>query len=176
MEEEKYWIWLSRMNGLGSIRKNKLLQIYKTPKNIWNLKFEDIVKLDGFGNKIAEEILEEKYRKNLDKYIEYMEKNNIKMINIYDKEYPKKLKSIYDPPVTLYVKGNIEILKNVSIAIIGCRNCSTYGKQVSTKFAYDLAKENITIISGLAKGIDSYAHVRLFECKRKHCSGIRKRT
>lgn len=165
MEEEKYWVWLSRINGLGSVRKNKLLQICGTPKNIWNLKYEDIVKLDGFGNKIAEEILEEKYRKDLDKYTEYMKKNNIKLVNIYDEEYPQKLKNIYDPPITLYVKGNIDILNNNSIAIIGCRDCSTYGKEISMKFAYDLSKENITVISGLAKGIDSYAHIRLLKSK-----------
>lgn len=175
MEEAKYWVWLSRIKGLGSVRKNKLLQIYKTPKNIWNLKIEDITELEGFGKKIAEEILEEKYRNDLGKYVDYMDKNNIKMVNICDKEYPEKLRNIYDPPVTLYVKGNVDILNNTSIGIVGCRDCSTYGKQVSMKFSYDLAKENITVISGLAKGIDSYAHIRLFKCKRKDNCSIGKR-
>lgn len=175
MEKEKYWIWLSRIEGLGSVRKNKLLQMYGTPQNIWNLKFEHIIELEGFGKKIAGEILEEKYRKDLDKFVNYMKKNDIKMVNICDKEYPEKLKHIYDPPVTLYVKGNIDILNSTSIAIVGCRDYSAYGKEVSMRFAYDLAKENITVISGLAKGIDSFAHIRMFKCKGKNNCSFRKR-
>ncbi|MBR4261382.1 MAG: DNA-processing protein DprA [Clostridia bacterium] len=88
-----------------------------------------------------------------------MEKNNIKKINVYDEEYPEKLKSIYDKPLVLYAEGNIELLKEKSIAIVGSRECSKYGMNVSEKLSYNLAKENICIISGLAKGIDRYAHI-----------------
>lgn len=167
MKNKKYWIWLSRIEGLGSIRKNKLIQMYETPENIWDLKFEDIVNIDGFGKNIANAILDKNYREDLDKYIEYMEKNAIKIVNICDNEYPNKLKNIYDPPVTLYVKGNIDALNSTSISIVGCRECSEYGKQVSMKFAYDLAKENISIISGMARGIDSYAHIGCINAKGK---------
>lgn len=167
MENKKYWIWLSRIEGLGSVRKNKLIKIYGTPEIIWKLKFEEIVSINGFGKKIADEILDNKYRENLDKYIEYIMENEIKMVNICDKEYPEKLRNIYDPPVTLYVKGNVNILNNNSIAIVGCRDCSSYGKEVSMKFAYDLAKENITIISGMAKGVDSYAHLGCLKANGK---------
>lgn len=159
MENKKYWIWLSRIEGLGSVRKNKLLEMFVDPEVIWDLKFEDIISIEGFGEKIAKTMLDNKYRENLDKYIEYMQKYNIKVVTIYDKEYPNKLRHIYDPPVTLYIKGNVDILNGASIGIVGCRDCSKYGKEVATKFAYDLAKENISIISGMAKGIDSYAHI-----------------
>ncbi len=165
--ENKYWIWLSRIEGLGSVRKNKLLQIYKLPEKIWNLKFEEITNIEGFGEKIANAILDNKYRENLDKYVEYMEKHQIKMINICDKEYPDKLRNIYDPPVTLFVKGNIEALNSDSIAIIGCRDCSKYGENISINFAYELAKENISIISGMARGIDSAAHIGTLRAKGK---------
>ncbi len=167
MENKIYWVWLSRIEGLGCIRKNKLLQLYKTPEEIWKLSYKEIVSIDGFGEKIAKNILDCRYRKNLDKYVEFMQKNDIKMVTIYDKEYPNKLKSIYDAPVTLYIKGNKDILNNDSISIVGCRNCSNYGKEVSRKFAYDLAKENITIISGMAKGIDSNAHIGCLNAKGK---------
>lgn len=165
MQDKRYWIWLSRIEGLGCVRKNKLLKIYKTPEEIWKLSYEDIIGIDGFGEKIANAMLDCKYRKDLDKYIEYMQENKIHIITIYDEEYPNKLRNIYDSPVTLYVKGNKDILNSNSIAIVGCRNCSNYGKEVSTKFAYDLAKENITIISGMAKGIDSNAHIGCLHAK-----------
>lgn len=85
--------------------------------------------------------------------------NKIKTIKLEDSFYPEKLKNIYAPPKTLYLLGNAELLKQKSIAIIGCRACTKYGSENAYKFAFELAKKNICIISGLAKGIDSFAHI-----------------
>lgn len=87
-----------------------------------------------------------------------MAKNHIDIISIQDEEYPKLLKEIYDPPVFLYIKGNKKILNNNSISIIGCREATSYGLKVAGEFAYNLSKQKINIISGLARGIDSVAH------------------
>ena len=84
--------------------------------------------------------------------------NKIKTISIEDKSYPEKLKYIYNPPKVLYILGDETILNKTSIAIVGCRNCSEYGKKVSHQFAQDLSKRDVIIISGLAKGVDTYAH------------------
>lgn len=88
-----------------------------------------------------------------------MKRNNIEIINIYDKYYPDKLKVIYDPPVVLYVKGDKSILNENGMAIVGCRSCTEYGKIIAQKFAYNLSINNINVISGLARGIDSFAHI-----------------
>ena len=85
-------------------------------------------------------------------------KEQIQEIKMEDKNYPEKLKHIYQPPKTLYVLGNRNLLSTKSIAIIGCRDCSEYGKKLAKYFAQELAKKEITIISGLARGIDTYAH------------------
>ena len=82
----------------------------------------------------------------------------MKVINIEDLEYPKKLLSIYDPPKKIYVMGDINILNNIGIAIVGSRNCTNYGEQVAKSLSYNLAKYNINVISGMAKGIDSASH------------------
>ena len=103
--------------------------------------------------------MDKKYRQNLEKYADYMETNKIKMLTIQDEKYPQKLRNLYDPPSVLYVAGNIDILNSRAIAIIGSRACTEYGKQVAKEFAYNLSKSNINIISGLAKGIDTYAHI-----------------
>ena len=89
----------------------------------------------------------------------YLEKNEIQVITIKDKAYPNKLKMIYDNPFILYAKGNISIINNKSIAIIGCRQATQYGKKISEKLSYDLSVNNINIISGLAVGIDTHAHI-----------------
>jgi len=87
-----------------------------------------------------------------------MLKNKVDIISIQDEEYPEILRNIYDPPLLFYIRGNKEILKNDSIAIIGCRECSQYGKNIAQELAYNISKNRINIISGLAKGIDSEAH------------------
>lgn len=87
--------------------------------------------------------------------------NNMKIekINIEDERYPNKLRNIYDPPKKLYVLGNGEILKNKGIAIVGSRKATDYGKKVTLKISTELVNKEINIISGLAIGIDSYAHM-----------------
>lgn len=156
---KKYWIWLSLIPNLGSITKQKLLQKYKNPETIYKLTYEQLIEVNGIGDKIANSILDEKTKKEVTKHIEYMKKNKIDIISIYDKEYPKNLKEIYDYPISLYCKGNKEILKQKAIGIVGCRDSSEYGKKCAQYFAYQLAKEKVVIASGLAKGIDSYAHI-----------------
>lgn len=86
-------------------------------------------------------------------------------LNIENKKYPEKLKQISSPPKQLYCIGNIELLNSNSIAIIGSRNFSSYGKRAAEDFSYELAKRNICIISGLARGIDSFAHIGALKAK-----------
>ena len=84
---------------------------------------------------------------------------NIKQIKIEDKNYPQKLKNIYMPPKVLYILGNEKILTNNAIAIIGCRDCTSYGKNIAYNFAREFANKDIVVISGLARGIDAMAHM-----------------
>lgn len=159
LENKRYWIWLSLIKNLGSKRKLKLLELYRTPEEIYKLTKEELININGIGEAIANDIIISKNEKILNYHIKYMKENNIKIININEREYPQALKKIYDPPISLYVKGNIEKLNNKNIGIVGCRECTTYGKKSAEYFAYNLSKQNINIVSGLAKGIDSYAHL-----------------
>lgn len=165
--ENKYWIWFSRIQKIKTIKKEKLLYKFKSPQNIWNLKESDLRRTKELNENEIKEILNECYRKELDKYQDYFEKNEISIITILDERYPKNLINLYDKPIVLFAKGNIELLKEKGIAIVGSRECSEYGKNVSMKLAYDFAKHNFCIISGLAKGIDRYAHIGALEAKGK---------
>ncbi len=159
IENKKYWIWFSLIKGLGSKRKQELLKIFKTPQTIYNLKREELIKVKGIGDNCVNRILNAQIKRSLNEHIEYMVNNHIDLITMYDKEYPHILKQIYDFPVSLYVKGNKDILNKDSIAIIGCRQASIYGIKAAKYFSFNLANANINIVSGLAKGIDSYAHI-----------------
>ena len=159
LENKRYWIWLSLIPNLGVKRKQKLLEIYKNPEVIYNLNEDDLLKVKSIGENLVKNIINKKTKQIVDKHIEYMYKNNIDIISIYDKEYPNILKEIYDFPISLYCMGNKNVLNNKAIGIVGCREATDYGKSSSKYFAYNLTKKNINIISGLAKGVDSYAHI-----------------
>ena len=159
LKSKRYWIWLSIIEGLGAIKKKKLLELYKNPENIYKLSKNELLKVEQIGENTAEKILCKETRQIISKHIEYMQKNDIDIININEETYPQQLKNIYDAPISLYIKGNKEILNNKSIAIVGCREASDYGKKAAKYFAYNLTKNNLNIVSGLARGIDSFAHL-----------------
>ncbi len=158
MEELKYWIWLSKIPELGSIKIQRLLAIYHHPKEIWNSKKEELKQVEGIGEKLAEEILKQEYRENLDILQNKMKEEKIELITLQDEAYPENLKHLYDKPISLYVQGDKSILNEFSLAMIGCRENSTYGRKVATAIGKGLAKRNIITISGLARGIDSISH------------------
>lgn len=159
MNKEKYWIWLSRLgNEIEPIVLKKLLDEYKMPDKIWKLTKTKLKKFE-IKQEHVDVILNKKYKENLEVYEKYLLENNIEILTIYDKFYPEKLKHIYDPPIVLYLKGDKNILNNLSLAIIGSRNCSFYGMQVAKDIAKNLSKYEINITSGLARGIDASAHI-----------------
>lgn len=166
MNDLKYWIWLSRIDNLTPKKILDLLNKFGEPKLIFNKTKEELIS-SGIKEKDAIEILKEKYKKNLDKYLEYMHKNKIQTITIKDKDYPQNLKQIYDAPIVLYLKGNRKLLNEKFIAMVGCRLCTSYGASTAKKIAYDLSLNNINIISGLARGIDKYSHIGCLNAKGK---------
>lgn len=155
----KYWIWLASVEGLGPVKKFALLNKFETAKRIYNATEKEILKVDGMSDKIVQNMQKAKDAKLLEKYEKYILKNDIKIINILDDNYPDKLKNIYAPPITIFAKGDISLLNSKSIAIVGSREPSKYGICVAEKFSKELSKEGITIVSGLARGIDTFAHI-----------------
>ena len=123
------------------------------------------MQIKGFNERLAENIICKENRENIEKQIAYLQKEHVKMITIEDKEYPSMLKTIYDYPISIYVKGDETILNHPAIGIVGCRESSIYGEKVAQYFSYHLAKKGINIISGLAKGIDSQSHIGALKAK-----------
>lgn len=164
MNKMEYWIWLSRIEGISSKILIEILNKYKSPEVLWNKTKQELLE-DGIKEIYVEKLIDSLYRTNLDKYLEYISKNNIEIIDIYNKYYPDRLRLIYDPPVVLYVKGNKTMLNNKSIAIVGCRVPTSYGKNIANKMSYNLSINNINIISGLARGIDTCSHIGCLKAK-----------
>lgn len=143
---------------MGAVKKQKLLKHFKNIEKIYNATKEELMQTEGIGEKTSEIILSPSIKQNLNKHIGYMEKHNIDIVSIQDAEYPEILKEIYDAPISLYVRGNKNILNELSVAIIGCRECTEYGRNITKNLSYNIAKNKINIVSGLAKGIDGIAH------------------
>lgn len=152
MPEDLYWLWLSKIK-INAITKIELLQKYEKPEEIFNKKEE--LKLTKEEYK---EICKEEPEKLLNE-LEKIKKYNIKIINIFHEYYPQQLKYIYDSPVVLYAIGNIELLKQEAIAIVGARQCTEYGKITAQEISKQITNKSINVVSGLAIGIDSYAHI-----------------
>lgn len=151
-----YWIFLSRVKGLGPIMQKKLINHFGSPENVFLADEDEILKVEGIGKIRAKEIkmtsLEE-----ANQILEKCDKLKIKVLCFSDYLYPNEAKSIDLFPTVLYYKG--ELKENLmGVGIVGSRRCSDYGKEIAREAASFLAKNNIPVISGMAKGIDSYAH------------------
>lgn len=99
----------------------------------------------------------------------------MKIIKKEDKDYPRLLLNIFNPPKKLYVMGNEKILNEFSIAIVGSRKCTKYGEDIAKSLAYNLSKYGVTVISGMAKGIDTAAHIGTIMGKGKTIAVLRRR-
>ncbi|MFH0857168.1 MAG: DNA-processing protein DprA [Candidatus Magasanikbacteria bacterium] len=137
-------------------RYKTLIRVFSCLENAWNAEFDEMKKTDWDNNLIHEFLT---WKDHLDESaLEYgLQKNNIEAITIHDDTYPEILKYIYDPPTCLFVRGKLQ-KQEMSLAVVGSRKNSFYGQQTVESLVSILAKKGITLVSGLAYGIDSIVH------------------
>jgi DNA processing protein len=145
MDKDELWFILLE---LSNEKKLKLLIKYKSIRYIKNNK-DNIIELSNITKDFNEEEIVE--------FDEYMKKNGIKYITVSSEEYPKTLISAYNPPFALFYIGNLDLLKNKLIAVIGARNCTQYGVEAAKIIGKELSSNDVTVVSGMALGIDSVA-------------------
>ena len=165
MNDLERMIALNMIEDLGSVRTRSLLKHFGSLKEIFEAREKELERVKGIGSKIAERMV---YSiKNIDakKELELAERRGVKIITFLDRDYPERLKNIYDPPMVLYVKGDILPQDALAIAIVGSRNASFYGIQSAERLSFELASRGITVVSGLARGIDSSAHKGALKAK-----------
>ncbi len=158
MDEKFYWFWLCSVAGLGNSRIDRLLQIFGSPKEIYDCEGETLLKSGILKPKDIFNM--EERRKNSKIFEEYlsMKKKNISMITLNDAAYPKRLRHICDRPVILYLKGKLPCEDAPTVAVVGARNCSEYGRQAAFYIGRQLGLAGVSVISGMARGIDGAAH------------------
>lgn len=154
-----YWLWLASIDGIGSVKKQKLLERFQNnPEKIFKATKKELLAVEGIGEKLSTQILFSKDVELISRMEKYMKLNEIKQLDLIDKEYPNSLKNIYDSPITLFYKGNIDLLNTRCVSIVGSRNATKYGLETSYRIGKDCAISNLTVVSGMARGIDTMAH------------------
>lgn len=162
-----YWLWLSCLKGIGSIKKQALLKKFDNdPEKIFKAAKEELLNIDGIGVKTADEIFNNKDVELINKMEKYMRINQIKQVNFYDEDYPRQLKNIYDPPITLFYKGNINLVNEMCISVVGSRKATQYGLNTAYQIGKDLVVNNIVVVSGMARGVDTKAHQGALRVKK----------
>lgn len=157
MNKLEYDIWLSSIKGIGPATFDYLIKHFHCSKNIWNSTEKDFINLK-INNEITNRILDINYKKKVLSDINLLYEKNIEIISIDEPSYSNELRLIKNPPKILYLLGNKKVLNDFSLSIVGSRTHSLYGASISQKFSFELAKCGVTIVSGLANGIDSYSH------------------
>ena len=154
---EEYWLWLKGIKGVGDGLGKGLLQHFGTPKNIYDGDVLDLRAVAGIGKKLGEEIRNHRSLEGAYKTLEDMERGSIKLLTLSDTLYPQEAKKSKYAPLYIFYKGKIR-KDLMGVSIVGSRRCSSYGKEAAIEVSRYLAREGETVISGMAKGIDSYAH------------------
>jgi DNA processing protein len=157
MQELRYWVWLSSLTRIVPSRKKMLLEHFKDPYKMWEALKEELKGLSFMTEVILNQLTDNELKRKVDSYVEDIYRKGIDVITILDEKYPVSLKNIYDPPIVLYIKGSLENCKNC-IAVVGSRHASSYGLKAAENISYELSQCGMTIVSGLARGIDAAAH------------------
>jgi len=155
---KKYYHALKLIPSLGPRRIKRLIDYYQTPFDAWQAPGEELLRLENFGPSVVAEFLRERSKIDPDQTWDEVTKKNISVVTWDEPGYPYLLKEIYDPPPLLYYQGDLGVLQNSCLAIVGSRRHTVYGKEIAYKFAGKLTNYGLTIVSGMARGIDTWAH------------------
>jgi len=152
-----YRIGFNHIKGIGAARLRLLLEYFGSAENAWNASTAEL-KAAGLSAKLAEKVSEARKTLDLDRLLALMEKKGIRALTWEDETYPSRLKNITQPPPVLYLRGTLAEEDEWAVAIVGTRRVTAYGRQVSEETAAFLAQNGVTIVSGLARGVDALAH------------------
>jgi len=152
------WLKLIRAECVGPTTFAKMIKHFGAADKALGASVSELAKIDGIGFKTAEQITATRDKFDVTGELELANKLGVWIINMEDKRYPPVLKQIYDPPPVLYIKGRLTRQDNLAISIVGTRRCSLYGQEQASRLAHLLSSAGFTIISGMARGIDTAAH------------------
>lgn len=156
-EDLRYWVGFNLVPGIGPKRFEALLKYFATADDAWHASAGELLAA-GLDRRSLESLLATRSEVDLDAEVERNARAGVTVLTWDDPDYPPLLKQIYDPPFVLYVKGELLPADEWAVAVVGTRRVSAYGREAARRLAGDLAANGVTVVSGLAQGIDSHAH------------------
>ncbi len=157
MSDTKYWVGFTLIPGIGRAKFSLMEQYFGDLERAWHASAAELEHA-GLDKRSIEAIVAKRPKVSLDAEMEKLERYRVTALTRRDEDYHSRLKEIYDPPPVLYVRGTLAPEDEWSLAVVGTRRPTYYGREVAEMLAGDLARNAITVISGLAKGIDAIAH------------------
>jgi DNA processing protein len=162
-EEELHWLALRMAPGLGALRSYRLIEKWKSPQAVFRASSSEL-EACGLSPALAHSITSGcSFEEAVDQQ-EAAREIGARVIPIYDPLYPQRLRDTYDPPLVLFARGRVELLQSYAVAIVGTRRPSPYGLAAAERLSADLAQAGLTIVSGMARGIDTAAHRAALQC------------
>jgi len=165
-ENTQFWLGLTKLEGLGVRGAHRLVEHFGSPQAAYMASLTELESC-GIPARVAQSIFAQAGLKEAARDLEASAKAGCLVVAYSSDDYPPRLKQIPDPPLVLYVRGDVKVLSRHALAIVGTRRPTAYGSQVAQRLARDLAQRQLVIVSGLARGIDSAAHRGALEAAGK---------
>lgn len=158
-EKRKFWVALNLVPGVGKATYRKLVERFGGAEGVFKAQRAELREIPGLPDKTMDEILNFSSRARLEREVKLIEDRQVAIITMWDSAYPHNLKHIPDPPPLLYVEGEIKEEDALAISIVGTRSPTWYGREITSRLSEGLARRGVTVVSGMARGIDSHAHL-----------------
>jgi DNA processing protein len=157
MDPKAYWVGFNLVKGIGAVRLRALLDHFGNLEVAWEAPV-DVLEAAGLSARLVQNLIAIRSQVRLDVLMERIERQDIRVITWDDETYPRRLREIDQPPPVLYLRGTIDPEDDWAVAVVGTRRVTTYGRQITADLAAFLAGNGITVVSGLARGVDAIAH------------------
>ena len=157
MADIAYWLGFSLIPGIGPVRVRRLLDYFGDLETAWSAPSAELARA-GLDARAVESLVSRRGRIDLDAERAKLDAMGVALVTLDDASYPERLRQIYGPPIVLYLRGEMRPTDDLAIAIVGTRRASPYGRQAAERISADLVAGGATIVSGLARGIDTCAH------------------
>ncbi len=167
--KNKYEYWLSALPILSGRKKVRMRSLHQEAEELYRMKPEELQAQLGLTEKEKEALAlgQKTPESELEENMEFCIQNGIGLVSYWEKEYPKGLKNIYNPPYGLYFKGAFPKASDPAIAVVGARNCSVWGQKTAEQIGFRLAECGVSVISGMAQGIDGAGHLGALQALSK---------
>lgn len=161
-DESIHWLALRMAAGVGTRKAGRLVEIFRTPQAIFRASPSEL-EAAGLAPGVAQSVASGCAFEEAAEQHEKVLKLGVELIPVTDPRYPSRLRDIFDPPPLLYARGRVELLGQMTLGVVGTRRPTPYGMQVATRLSKDLSEAGLTIVSGMARGIDTAAHKAVLE-------------